>query len=62
MSYFFGVAIVFLLIFIFTAQDLRRLDKKIATLPDEEPETPMTEYENLYTTQEPYNRYDGIDY
>lgn len=60
MSWVLGVVSGAFIIFVMYKVEIRKLTKQIEDIG--EPVTDTTEYKNLYTTQEQYNRYDGTDY
>lgn len=60
MSWVLGVLAGVLALFVLFKIEDKRMSKQIKDLGD--PVVDKTEYENLYTTQEQYNRYDGTDY
>jgi hypothetical protein len=67
MSWVLGVLAGVLALFVLFKIEDKKMTKQINDLGDPvvdkgDPVVDKTEYENLYTTQEQYNRYDGTEY
>lgn len=65
MSWVLGVVAGALMLFVMYEIETRKLTKQIEDVDEPatgKPVADTTEYKNLYTTQEQYNRYDGTEY